>query len=320
MHMRASILLILLISAVLVSCSSGDSGQTGQIRGFAGGTQGLSMEFVQGQPPREVFDGGQDTFEIALQLRNRGEFEITNGYIELDGILPQEFGRSDADFRQSIPILEPRRLDSSGRTDEGGFDVLTFGRLSYSQNLVGSTSQKNVRAIACYDYETQVIVENVCIRPEGFRTADADSLCQVSGTKRVANSGGPIQIQNVRQSASGANRVSLSFDVVHVGSGDRFFHPRADSCHFRTTDPNLYRIEVSVGNLVNNQIQPTCSGFSDGTSTRGELLMMGGGSRTFSCNFDISSISRNAEVPLSLTLSYKYMDSITKQFAVRRVD
>src|SRR3989344_2547658 len=103
--MRNIIVLFMAVALFLVSCSPNDN-PTDAETPFAGGANGLSLAFVRGAPPDEIFDDGQFPFSITLFLENLGEYTVPDneGYIEITGIDPAAFVKpSQDDLRQDIP-------------------------------------------------------------------------------------------------------------------------------------------------------------------------------------------------------------------------
>jgi len=82
----------LLLITILVGCSQ-ETGPS-MTDPFIGGTTGLTMDFIDGAPPAEVYDGGAFPFTAVVKLENVGETDVALGTatIKISGIDPTDFG------------------------------------------------------------------------------------------------------------------------------------------------------------------------------------------------------------------------------------
>lgn len=247
-NMKRGIIAILLLSVIIVSgCTQLGFGRKpkapeGQ-RAFAGGTKGLEVAFAVDQPPNIVLDNGQETFFVTLLVRNVGEFNIPVGKLiaSLSGIPQSSFGIS------SMNIVNSFELFGVSKDREfilpGGEDLLEFGEASYSPDIPGTTSFP-LRADVCYTYQNKA-VSSICLKKNVVRRSFSD-VCEINNNNvQVENSGGPIQIMNVRENAAGNNRVKISFKVVNKDVG-AVFEPGtfSNACVGHEEDKDRVRVSV----------------------------------------------------------------------------
>ena len=89
MKSKSFILGLILVSLVLAGCDGDSSTNTNP---FVGGEQGLAVSYRPLYPPEEVFDCGDDVFDVEVILNNQGEYDIKQGeaIVTLSGILPSD--------------------------------------------------------------------------------------------------------------------------------------------------------------------------------------------------------------------------------------
>lgn len=286
---------------------------------FVGGDKAIEMSFVSGSPPTEILDNGQYGFDIGLEIKNVGEYDlqINDGYIEIEGISPDEYGVSSADLKQSFDseILSRKKV---GGLPEGGLYYLNFGGLEYQPDIAGDIDSTVIRAVACYDYVTKV-TSNICVKRENLDYVTQNDVCQVSGDKFFANSGGPIQVTKVQTNPEGKNKIQVLFEISSKGqANDKFFKDGSD-CDRRVNNPNRYLVKVNVKPLVNGQLNAQCTGLQSGSGSAGYVLLPEGQPRQVRCSFDTSSVNNDFETPLNIELEYRYMQFIETPIKIKDV-
>ena len=70
--MRKEFIFLLVLLFLLASCSNSGTTVSNE-RAFIGGTTGLLINFVEGEPPGEVTDGDATPFTVTMKLENQGE-------------------------------------------------------------------------------------------------------------------------------------------------------------------------------------------------------------------------------------------------------
>jgi len=116
--------LISVISLFLIAgCGRGDGGIVGApTTPFLGGSQGLEIGFLEGNPPEEVTDGGTFDFRAIVSIKNNGEFDLTKDDVEvsLTRFFPEDFGSNTPNLKGKNPENDPtsRKRDSEGNIIE----------------------------------------------------------------------------------------------------------------------------------------------------------------------------------------------------------
>ena len=217
-----------LIIIAFTGCA-GDGGKPSAGSPFVGGTNGILMSFLEGNPPAEVTDGEQFPFKVVVKLKNDGEATIPAGWMKLSlsGIDPVEFSAKESDMSQ--PTGEEEKLirtykDVEGNTIEGGTAYISFppnddDSFNYKGSLSGNMPF-TIRADACYRYGTMA-TSKLCLK-RNVLEPDKEGVCKVTESKAVYNSGGPVQITSLQEGVGGRNRISFTFTVAHKGNGNMY--------------------------------------------------------------------------------------------------
>lgn len=318
--MKKYILLVLILTAIFIAgCSSGTSNNVGAP--YIGGTKGLEMKFTPGAPPSEIYDNKNSEFGITVEVRNVGETDLdsNDGYVQITGISADEFGVSANDFKQDIPEINGARKNSNGDVIQGSLDVVSFEDLAYQQDLTGNLNSNKIRAIACYNYATKASAD-VCVKEDAFDGQQTNSVCSLSGSKPVANSGGPLQVTGVTQNAVGKNKIQVVFSIAPtLSTGDLFFKKDTE-CDDKRNNPDLYKVFVTVDPIVNGKINADCSGFQDSASkSSGYITLYDATPRTLTCTFDTSGVSGDFTTRANIELEYRYMQYIEQPLLIKDV-
>lgn len=314
------VLVIMMVGALLLlsGCAGGGTATTAYDP-FIGGDTGLTMEYITGSPPDEVFDNGQYAFSVSVKLDNTGEADVEEGagFLEIKGISAEEFGVSPSALRVDIPELPGARKGGDGSVIAGQTDVVTFDDLEYQQDLAGNLAISNFRVRACYDYDTEASSQ-LCIKEKNVDGLKANEVCLINELKGVANTGAPIQIVNVAETAKGSNGVQISFDVAHVGPADFRWFPHGDNeCNDRIDNKDMYKVEVEVDPIVNGKYSAKCSGGSFDGGNKGTVTMFNGASRKVICSFDVGTQESDFETRVNIKLKYRYLQYIEKQLVIK---
>lgn len=315
MEKRMLLLVAICTMLLLVGCNQTD--QPVELAQFVGGSSGVSMEFVGLRA--DVFDGGNDPFDLVIRINNVGEHTIDPNdlTVEIKGIQPEQFGKSAAQLTSALQEeLTGSRLDAGGNALAGGFSVIEFTELVYGGTVPGQTFEAPIKAEACYAYSTTA-VSTLCV-VENLLSPSAGSTCSPSGAKTVSNSGAPVHVENFRQSVLGRDKIEFTFDVVHVGTGS--VYAPADSVCATPTRPGVkIRVDTALNGL-------TCTGF-DKVNTAAEKVQSlpvqsnaGGVSvlaHTVRCTQQVRE-GDEFEFPVRVDLNYMYEDVIESKISVKK--
>ncbi len=296
--MKKTILITMVILAIfLAGCDKEAGPLTPGVAPFIGGTEGVSIEFVENAPPAEVWDGGDFEFSITTKLTNNGEYYVPKDkvFVEITGIQPEEFDRTSADMTTGPDedLIELRAED--GTLIESPPVFVEFLGFNHREMIPGSALTFPIRAEVCYEYGTTSNVL-LCIRKNPLNP-EKGGICEINEDKEVFNSGAPMHVTSFRESARARNKVGFVFTVAHVGSGKVF--ELGQSCDETTTRFND-KIHIKVDTGMSGL---TCSGLSGG-DTEGDIILYGG-SKPITCTQEIASPG-DYTIPATIELTYDY--------------
>jgi len=317
--MKKIIVLMAFLMLVLTACSGGDANVGTNQRTFLGGTNGLIISFVEGEPPESVTDGGSTPFTVSVKLENRGEHEIpaNEAWVSLKGVDPADFGVT-ADVLTKNPLDEAIlkndiNPDTGQRIDSPPVFVTlpTSGQLNFENSLSGN-SVFPMQVDVCYYYETKATAP-LCLKENLLDIQDTD-VCNVAGTKDVQNSGGPVQITSFEEFSAGPDKVSFSFTVKNLGNGE--LSEKGFQCDDSNTYENVVILTVDAGlpGLV-------CSGLTDGvasgTSYTGKVKLTTG-ERVVRCTQPANTGIDQVKI-VNLAVEYSYLESVQKSLLVKHI-
>jgi len=214
-----SIIVLLLLAISLVGCNSGGgTSTTSSSSPFIGGTDSISFEFMEETPPSEVYDKGQQPFEVTLNLENNGEFDVPKEdiKIKLSGFYPGDFNNPTIELNPEED-LDKSYIDPDGDTEKGTITYVNFQGFNFAGSLAGN-NEYTIRAEISYKYGT-IAQADLCVLEDLTPNNDEEEVCEVNENKPVDSSSAPIQIEDFEEEVAGTRKVKFSFDIVHRGSG-----------------------------------------------------------------------------------------------------
>ncbi|MAF34315.1 hypothetical protein CMO91_00545 [Candidatus Woesearchaeota archaeon] len=284
---RLSILLIIL----LASCARPSSVD---LEPFIGGKEGVQASFADLR--EHVFDGGNDPFDVVIRIDNGGEAAISrdNIVVRLDGINPLAFGKTEDQLtrRPTDDVLaNEQRADGVIKSPA---QFLEFQGLNHLTTITGSKLQYPLRAHVCYTYATQA-VSKFCVRRNILNPQEGP--CNVDEPKPVHNSGAPIHVVNVKETARGADKVGISFDIKHVGSGKPY--AKGSGCPDLEKQRNrvFVRIDTAMKGLE-------CTGLSRAGDFVEGTVQLFDGVKTVTCTQAVPK--GDFEQPFDVSVNYDY--------------
>lgn len=298
---RGLIALFLVTSLFLVACQ--DQGQSAQEQDveWRTGSEGLRLQFLEGSPPRQIYEG--DPLQLTVEFTNRGAHDITQGRMYISG------------YDRSLITLTPDRYDF---TAEGKSRFNPLGQISGTANFedtrvtLPDTAEGSVdslrqtfKATACYKYRT-IANAQVCIDPDPFGVAPEEKVCQVSDVS-MGTQGAPVAVTSAQQEIS-RDRVQFKVQVSNVGGGT-VIAPDAsiNECHTRLERNEIDRVRINAE-------------FSDRVlDCEPELIRLTGGSGFAFCSYEGFLGDEAYETVLQVELDYGYRNSIQRDVEVRRL-
>jgi hypothetical protein len=310
-------IILILAFALLASGCQTDSNAP-DTTPFVGGNTALLLSYGAASPPEEIFDDGQYPFSVNLKVENKGEYDLEDGdgYIELEGISSKEFGLSSGDLKEDIPAIDGAKKGISGTAIDGFSDVVEFSNLNYQPDIAGTLGPIPIRAVACYNYETQATA-NLCIKEESIDDVRENEVCQIAGDKEVENSGAPVQIKSVKEAPQSKSSIQVQITIGSVGPAMDSFYKEDTECDNKRNNPDRYVVFVEIEPIINGAVPARCAGLNGDDS--GYLTLFDGQDRTISCAFDTSGIDGSFETRMNMMLRYRYSQFIEKNVIIRDV-
>ncbi len=304
------IIAIMFVLTMLTACAGGKSGETVDLGSpFVGGTSGIVADFLDFRT--EVFDGGGDPFDVVIKLENKGESAVAPSRVrvKISGINPAEFHKMEADLMKgTADELMPVRKDAQSNVLPGGQETVEFVGLNHYSPIAGSQVTLPLRADVCYTYSTQA-VSKLCVR-SNLLAPEEGGICEINEDKQVVNSGAPVQVGAVKESARGKDKISFSFEIRNAGSGQVF--ERGSVCD-RSTRAKENKVYVIVDSGMPGL---QCTGL-DTTGTKSEgFTTLYDGKKIVTCTQTITSRT-DYEQQISMQVIYDYEEFKQTQITVK---
>jgi hypothetical protein len=315
--MKKIIFVLMLIATLIISgCGGGDtSTTTSSGNPYVGGTSSVNIKFEEGAPPNEVYAGNQYPFEIIVDLDNNGEYDINKNELEvkLIGIEPTLFGKSAGDLtKKSTEDLYGAKKDSEGNTIAGSQTIIEFANLKYITDLDAAITDLPIKADVCFKYVNKARGQ-ICIKKDVLDTKKSD-ICTINEDKTVDNSGGPIQITNIKETALGQSKIAFSFTVKQVGTDGSVYRHDTNLC----TEDREHENKVHL-KLTAEQLAMSCTGLTldAGSSTSGLVNLGINGERIVRCVVDVSQIATDYEKSIGFEMTYDYKKHASTTLTIR---
>jgi hypothetical protein len=310
MHKRILLIAGVLLTILLAGCGT-QSGEDATLPQFIGGTEGVVITFEANQPPSETFDGGFSPFDVVVRLENKGEEDVASGdaKIKITGVLAPQFNLKPGDLEQTVDEdLDGLHQDPTGKVVPGNFVFAEFTDFNHVSLIAGNALDFPLKAQVCYKYATTASTL-LCSREDNLNP-EPNGICEVSGSKPIANSGGPVQISNVVQTARSKDSVTISFDITHPGDGKMFKMGNLCTAERQYEDSVDITVETRVSGL-------SCSGLdSTGTGVvEGEVKTFGQ-TRTVTCTQKFTK-PVDAVVPVTIIAEYDYQETAETSIKVK---
>ncbi|MCC7574689.1 hypothetical protein KO361_03805 [Candidatus Woesearchaeota archaeon] len=313
--MKQKILLIILAVTLLLLTACEEGQAPNQQTGFVGGTKGIEMSFVTNAPPEKVSDGGQEPFDVVIELTNRGEHEVLREdvFVKLEGFSASSFGVTNNDLiaHPEDDLFAVRKSPDGSIITSPSIPVV-FEGLNYQLSAPANVPF-TFRAKACYTYET-IAITDICVK-ENYNDDRAGDLCKVSGERTVSNSGAPVQVTSIRQAPQGRDKSTITFSIQQKDLNPAGKVSRTNT-ECSTAQQDEERVFVSVTGLVTGTTDEVrCIGLIGGDSSSGYITLTKNEPREVSCTITLAD--RNTRVqPFRITLGYDYSTYIDETVTV----
>ena len=172
------------------------------------GIKGISMEFLQGQPPSSVWE--KTEFPITVKIKNEGAEDIQRGLLAITGNL----------YFSTVRDVPFSLEGKSQFNPEGEF---SFEKFSAVASDVDEDKKDSFRVVACYQYRTYASA-TICINPRIIDEGTArEGECKVGSVSLAGGQGAPITITQVDETiiprGDDELRLNLKIHVADKGGG-----------------------------------------------------------------------------------------------------
>ncbi len=314
---------LIAVTLMISSCSSNNNqpGTGGPL--FIGGVEGLTFQFVEGMPPSEIFDAGQFPFHVSLQIANEGEhdYAANTGYVRIKGFSPQQLGLGSV---EDMKKLIDRDLHGKKRIGDEVFPgdtmQLSFENLVYTPDIPSGTQTITFYIESCYKYGNKAFA-TLCLRGNNFQPG-VQEVCQVTGSKAVDNSAGPVQVVSLTESPIGQSDVQITLKIKNVGKGVVFskdFPLQEQNCE-DIPGNMLEKNKVYVALSLDGGEEIECPQLDQGSEGFIRLLpAQGGDEGSLYCVIHAPEGEGTFKEFLKINMTYAYKQEISKDVTVRDI-
>jgi len=296
-------IIVLLTLALLVGCAGvpRPEKETIRIPEVNVGTEGIVMDFMQNSPPAEVYE---DTWiQGIINIKNKGTSDITNGYYSIS----TERQYAELIYDQAVGTFNIK--GKSSFYPEGTEDRIEFRLKTKTLDPLTERYSTTLSFNACYPYQTSATLLT-CVD-----TDIAGRVTQKTCTPRTETfsrgQGAPIAVTSIDPRMfphEDPQKITPEFVITidNLGKGE-VVHPSQiiDACTGRPLgDINQVNVQAS---LSDNQL-----------NCRPETLRLKKGINKVVCRLDqgIPLTYGTYNAPLTVKMSYGYIDNIVKNFAI----
>lgn len=275
------------------------------------GNYGLVLEFAEDNPPRRVFYTGSGTpFNVIIELRNRGAWEITEGYLYLTGY--------------DKNIIQQRIISPSGTTypisfdiehvtnfnPQGGYETVEFENTIYNWPPGTDSYRPVFRASACYRYET-IANPVICVDPHPFSSMEEDKPCRVRNSYDFTGQGAPIAITKVEQEGT-EDYLYLNIEIRNtqlrgvVYDEDKYdpYPETESSCPFSLEYRDINRVDYDAPYFAGTGTKPELIECKPNSPVRLE-----DNEATIYCKFAMPAATDEIyQTPVNIRLHYGYLN------------
>ena len=291
----------------LVGCAT-ETGRQTITSPFVGGSNGLEINFIAGEPPEEALDGGQFPFIVTISVENKGEWDVVKEdvTVSLRGFRPVDFNDPERTKNPDEDLVKTY-IDVDGNVIPGTFTHVSFDGFSY----LGSLQANNpfpILADICYGYGTRSQLD-LCYLTD---LTESNEVCEIKGPKPIYSSSGPVSVENLKEEIAGSDKISFSFDIVHRGVG--LLSMLDSNCNEVDELTNKNKVWVEVDTDLPGL---ECSGLVEGDATSGYAALYSG-KRHIRCTQDVPGDGDYIK-KASVILGYDYKETIRTEILIKHV-
>ncbi len=319
------------------------------------GTRGITMEFVKNAPAEEIYEDSD--FSAVIDIRNRGAYSVgyenfayvggteaenNEGIIVITpetGYVSFENFEDHSDNLRIDDVEKKALFKLRGRSlyDNAGEEEYIY--LNLKTQKIGSLSQIHpsvIFATACYPYKTRLST-TICIDTDIYNLNSNKKACKVKDLSFSSGQGAPVTINKIEvdmfPAEEGKYKPQLILYIENKGSGE-VVADYIRACGKTNKDEkrddiaryfNIYHIRAYIS-TGENMIEMDCTNdylYSEREEKGPRISKLGGKKGTIRCIAAEGSklIDENINAytaPLTIELDYGYMDTIAKNFKIKK--
>jgi hypothetical protein len=317
MDKKYAVLLVIFFAAMIAVSGCTSNTKTKQITtqaAFLGGTDGLKVSLLPGQPPSQLYSEQQ--FQIAVQVENKGEGDLVAvnptpqgpgpgpipglayGYISLAGIDVNSF-QTNQTLQLTEQLTPAKKIGTT--PIPGGQTQIIFSAVAPN---IFAQLQYPLSISALYAYTSKAVAA-ACVKQNVYQQIiSGKEICKITETKTVETSGAPVKVTSVDELPTG-----FSIKIKNVGGGYAFRYsvgefPQTES----GINPFSDKDRVMIGSVMlgSTELKAGCSP---------QELYLPDGDAQFFCKANLTAEAEAVE-QLVIDLNYGYVSTTSTTFTV----
>ena len=271
------------------------------------GTKGIEVTQIPNYPPHTIYD--QNELVALIEVRNRGNHDLapSDCFLQITGMDPGIVG---GDFTRpkscatGLDVLEGKNVYNT----EGGFNQVEFRSTNIQlPDQVYEYSPK-YKITTCYNYVTTANPQ-ICVDPIFYQISSQQKSCTPKNVALSGGQGAPVGVSYVDVKMIGNQQAVFEINVVNSGGG---LVVSPDSL-LQNCDENS--ITYNDANKVRFNVEIKSGGAALNCKPRDNFIRLVNNQGKIVCTASIRS-GAAYETPLSIELSYGYIQSVQKQLRI----
>lgn len=299
------IFILLIVCLFLVSGAAGCGGGDDKVEVegiFIGGSSGVEASFMDGKPDDLVYK--DQTFEIGINVKNKGEFASRKIITSLFGLNQDSFSLASLDKSMISSVLDGMEVDFPNLEPEEE-DIIFEARYKES---IRADFKPTIKADVCYLYGGYTVAD-ICLKRDVYAEDESDS-CEVASVSSFESSSAPVRITSIEARPSSNNEIKLLFTIENLGNGGVYLNDAFEnSCRGQGEKKDKVLVQIESTTLV----PVSCSKISDAG-----VANLVSDRRTVSCKIDTKDLQDVAfSERINFNIYYFYKESLTKSITIK---
>lgn len=294
----------MILAIFLSSCGYVKTKEQIQIPEVHKGTKGITMSFLQNMPPSELYENKY--YEAGIKIQNAGAEDIKQGMLAI-GIEEQQI---------IIDGENNKRFDLQGKSvfnPEGTQDILRFKIKTRELSPKIEHYPTEITATACYKYKTEATAL-VCIDTD-IAGIIKTKPCQTRMQTFSGGQGAPVSVVSVEPKMmvhEDLTKIQPEFYITlqNAGQGNAVIQEKVyDACSGKPLGTESWNTVELTARLSEQDLQCKPEKIKLTRETRIVCTLPEG----------IDKTKGTYTAPLSIDVSYGYMDRIVKNTEIKKI-